>query len=127
MDTTAVISLGQRPIAPTRCRQPPARHPNETALLLDLLTIVPEPVPAFSEPLLDLKSATEPVPVLPVPADTDAEYAGSDRQTRMIRTLQAARYSATDIAALMGGNRAAALTKIRAAKMSSAASSVEQG
>jgi hypothetical protein len=44
-------------------------------------------------------------------ADTAAVLAGTDRQTAMIRTLLAADYSANDIAALLGGNRAAALAK----------------
>ena len=71
---------------------------------------------AFSGPVLGLPlqaALVQPPPVLP---DTDAVLTGSERQTAMIRTLLAANESANDIAVLLGGNRAATLAKIRAAK-----------
>jgi hypothetical protein len=63
---------------------------------------------------LPLQAAlVQPPPVLP---DTDAVLTGSERQTAIIRTWLPANASANDTAALLGGNRAARLAKIRAAK-----------
>lgn len=116
LDTAAVRALGQQSIPPARWWQAPAVGANAADLLAGLLAVVPEPVPAGIGPLLGQTVRAEPVPVASVPPGTDAVPPGSDGQTAMIRTLLAANYSANEIAALIGGNRAAALAKIRAAK-----------
>jgi hypothetical protein len=117
LDTAPVIALGQRAIPAARWWQPPqAVQSDARDLLAGLLAQIPEPVPASSRPLSGLSPDREPVPQLAVLPHTTAVLAGTDRQMAMIQSLLAANYSANDIAALLGGNRAAALAKIRAAK-----------
>jgi hypothetical protein len=117
LDTTSVLAHGQQPILSARWWQPQTVDRSDaTELLAGLLAQIPELVPASSGPLLGLSPEVEPVPQMAVLPDTAAAPAGTDRQSMMIQTLLAANYSANDIAALLGGNRAAALAKIRAAK-----------
>lgn len=63
-----------------------------------------------------LELVPEPVPATVVLTDTDAVDAGTAKEQAMIRVLLAAQHSANDIAALIGGNRAAALARIRAVR-----------
>jgi hypothetical protein len=117
LETAPIIALGERSIPAARCWQPPKiGQPGDAGLLSSLLGLVSESVPASFLLLSSLPSSAEPVPESVVLADTAAVSPGSERQAQMIHTLLAASYSANDIAALLGGNRATALAKIRAAR-----------